>query len=125
MTPPAQLFSVPITVRPLGSAAVTRCADPAAGPVSSNFVSSAVIRRLYGSRAASAGRHCPVSPTRSISTTDRPWAAIATRICSTLNASIVVKPGNISSSLVYSWFTTSSALRPVRPIGSTPTKSLL
>ncbi|MBB5111122.1 hypothetical protein FHU28_000961 [Micromonospora echinospora] len=123
VTPPAQLFNVPMTVRPFGSAAVRSQADPAAGPVSSNFVASAVTRRLYSRRPRRTGCHCPVFSTRSSSATDMPCAAIATRTCSTVSASWLVKPGNIRSSLVYSWFTTSSARR--RSIGSTPTKSLL
>ena len=125
VTPPAQLFSVPTTVRPFGSAAVRSQAEPAAGPVSSNFVPSAVTRRLYGRRPWPTGRHCPVPSTRSSSTTDMPCAAIAVRSCSTVRLSRPVKPGNIRSSLVYSWLTTSSARLPRRSSGSTPTKSLL
>jgi len=45
VNPPEQLFSVPVTVRPVGSAAVFNDALPAAGPVTANGV-SAVMRRL-------------------------------------------------------------------------------
>ena len=46
VTPPAQLFWVPSTHRPVGSAAVLSSAEPAAGPVKANFVPDRVIRRL-------------------------------------------------------------------------------
>ncbi|BCJ48992.1 hypothetical protein Asp14428_04670 [Actinoplanes sp. NBRC 14428] len=125
VTPPEQLLSVPMAVVPFGSAAVRSQVEPAAGPVKANGVRRAVMRRLYGRRLPRTGRHWPVCPTRSSSTTDSPCAAIAVSICPTVIASSVVKPGNISSSLVYSWLTTSSARFPSRPSGRTPTKSLL
>jgi len=46
VSPPAQLFSVPSTLVPVGSAAVVSSGDPAAGPVSLK-TDCAVRRRLY------------------------------------------------------------------------------
>ena len=60
--------------------------------------------------------HAPSLPWRWIWSTDSPCEAIAIRLVVALS---YAPAGNISSSLVYSWLTTSSAER--RSSGSTPT----
>ena len=81
VVPPAQLLSVPSTVRPAGSAFVRTSAEPAAGPVSRNGV-IAVIRRFWRASRGGTRVHRPDVLLRRSSTTDMPWAAIVTRICS-------------------------------------------
>jgi hypothetical protein len=116
--PPAQLFSVPRTRRPSGSALVRAYSEPATGPVSS-IVVIAVIRRLR--LPFPTGSQLPESSSRRISTTEMPWAIIAMRFCSAVvGASSSATPENMSCSSVYSWFTTSSARWPPRPTGSSP-----
>ena len=99
--PPAQLFSVPSTRVPVGSA-VVRVRGPTAGPRSSNGV-VAVMRRLYepmtGSRPPSPGRLAS-------STTVRPWAAHAISTCSRVGFAESY-PRNMVGSVVYSWLTVS------------------
>jgi hypothetical protein len=112
------LFSVPRTVRPRGSAVVRSSGWPAAGPVRRIRV-RAVIRRLNRRRPDS--RQAPDLPTRSISTTDMPWAIIAIRRCAGVVSAGDVTPGNISCSSVYSWLTTSSARSPLPGSGMTVT----
>jgi hypothetical protein len=115
--PPAQLFSVPSTVVPVGSAKVRTYSEPAAGPESRMGV-VAVIRRFRLRR--SAWRHRPERPTRCSSSTEMPRAAMAICFCaSVVGAASDATPGNISCSSVYSWLTTSSARRsPFRPVSS-------
>ncbi len=100
--PLAQLFSVPSTVRPSGSAAVRISGWPAAGPPIANGV-DAVNRRAY--RLGRTGSQRP-SPRRATSTTDTPCAACALR---TFAAFQVFSPSGCSRpSSTYSWFITSS-----------------
>ena len=83
VTPPAQLLSVPSTVRPSGSALVRTRASPAAGPVRVIGV-VAVIRRLA---APITGVSRPDAGSRSTVTTDMPWAAMPMATCSGVGAS--------------------------------------
>jgi hypothetical protein len=82
VTPPEQLFCVPRTVRPDGSADVLRNFEPAAGPRTSKIVSS-VIRRPY--RLGTTSRP-PRIGSRRVSSTDRPCAAQAIFTCSSVGS---------------------------------------
>ena len=111
--PPAQLLSMPKTLAPLGSAAVRNLSCPAAGPEMRISVSP-VMRRTYLELATTA--HLPA--VLRTSSTEPPCAIISTSAISFVilekgvvlprRASCRPRPGNISSSLVYSWFTQSS-----------------
>jgi hypothetical protein len=99
--PLAQLFSVPSTVRPSGSASVFISTCPAAGPLTAIGV-LAVYRRAYFD-----GRTISQRPSfRATSITATPWAACALRTFSAVQ--LFLPSGNSSPSSVYSWFITSS-----------------
>ena len=83
VVPPAQLFSVPSTVRPSGSALVRTSGSPATGPASRKGV-VAVTRRFSGSCSTAVGR--PDEASRDTATTLIPWAAIPMPICSGVGA---------------------------------------
>src|SRR6476620_5274154 len=102
VTPPEQLFSVPSTFVPVGSADVFRKSLPAAGPVTTNSV-VAVMRRLYGPKS---GVSVPEADSPFTCTTDSPWAASAVWNCSGDGFSASY-PLNMNGSVVYSWLTTS------------------
>ena len=107
---------MPRTRRPLGSWLVRIRSTPAAGPAISISV-SAVMRRAK--RESGTTDHLPFAP-RAISSTEPPWAIISTSAISCVifgngtvcffgsRASWRPRPGNISSSFVYSWLTTRS-----------------
>ena len=80
VTPPEQLFCVPRTFRPDGSADVFRYFDPAAGPRTSNTVSS-VMRRFSGLGVV---RSAPPIGSRWVCTTESPCAAQAIFTCSSV-----------------------------------------
>src|SRR5262245_59244557 len=111
--PTAQLLSMPSTLVPLGSAPVLNLSWPAAGPEKRISVSP-VMRRAYLELGTTA--HLP--PVFLTSSTVPPCAIISTSaICLVILAKGVVlprrasrrpRPGNISSSFVYSWLTQSS-----------------
>jgi hypothetical protein len=111
---------------PDGSALVRIIEWPAAGPVICIGV-SAVMRRAK--RELATTPHLPFS--RLTSMTEPPCAIISMAISSGVMPANFAwrswrpRPGNISSSLVYSWFTTSSPCEALSLIGAKPRKSLL
>src|SRR5687767_2462531 len=100
--PPEQLFMVPKTLRPLGSAGVLRYFEPAAGPRTSNSVVM-VIRRLYFGSSLTSSRL--VRRLRSTTTTECPCASQAVLVCSSVGL-FGSQPRNMYCSLVYSWLLT-------------------
>ncbi len=108
VVPPAQLLSVPSTTVPVGSSWVRSRGEPAAGPLKVIGVLT-VIRRFSG--APTTYCHGSRLRPRASSTTDMPCAAMPMRRCSA-SCSGLVAGGNMTSSFVYSWFVTSTPLRP-------------
>ena len=109
VTPPAQLLTIPRTRRRRIARGTFRRSCPAAGPVMSIAV-SAVMRRVYLLSFTTC--QGPFGWRRT-STTEPPCAAISMSTSSLVIlaksaslASCTPTPGNISSSLVYSWFAT-------------------
>ena len=106
--PAAQLFSVPSTVRPAGSAAVRISAWPAAGPPTANGVLAVKRRAWRDGRTSCQPVSLPWS-TRAISITETPCAACALRTFSADQSAS--PPGCSRPSSVYSWFITSRPRR--------------
>src|SRR5688572_15603823 len=105
VTPPAQLLKVPTGRVPLGSSRVRRRGCPAAGPEARIGV-FAEMRRLY--LLSSTSRQA--LPVFSISTIEKPCAAMDTSLYSRVYfaaASLPVMPGQTCEARWFSWLTPS------------------